>query len=88
VRVSKPDEEPRRQLLEAASGLTCLEAENAFARSMEPTTVSLARIVTETVPLSRLMAEPVKALRLWAQGRARPATAAEREAGSQRKLAA
>jgi hypothetical protein len=61
---------------------------DGFARSTEPTTVSLAKIAADSVPLSRLMAEPVKALRQWAQGRARCATSPENQSGSRRKLAA
>jgi MoxR-like ATPase len=61
---------------------------DGFANNIEPTTVSMARITTESVPLSRLMAESVKALRQWAQGRARCATSPEHQEGGRRKLAA
>jgi hypothetical protein len=61
---------------------------DGFANKGEPTTVSLARITSESVPLSRLMAESVKALRQWAQGRARCATSPEHQEGNRRKLAA
>ena len=83
-------------LAKATDGYTGAELEQividglyeAFVRDAEPTTVSLARIITETVPLSRLMAEPVKALRQWAQGRARCATSPATTDRSKRKLAA
>jgi hypothetical protein len=61
---------------------------NAFARDMEPTTLTFSMAIQNIVPLSRLAAETVQGIRQWAQGRARSATGAGRKPVKGRKIAA
>ena len=61
AKLKAPVGDDRDQILDAATGMTCTEAENAYA-------------LAETVPLSKLMAEQIAGLKKWSQGRCRMAT--------------
>ncbi len=83
------------QLARATEGLTGSEIEQlfidalheAFSRRAEPTDLTVAMLLNEFVPLSKLMGEQIDALRKWAKGRARRATALEKETAERRILA-
>ena len=61
---------------------------HAFARDMEPTTLTFSTAIQSIVPLSRLSAESVQSIRQWAQGRARSASSTVMKAAKGRKIAA
>ena len=77
-------------LVSASDGFSGAEIEGAIVGGMyraynvgaELTTQDLASELEQTTPLSRTRAEDIVAMRLWAQGRATPATSAEGPEGA------
>ena len=92
----KPGKFDLKALARATEGFTGSEIEqlvidglyDGFATGIEPTTVSLAKLIAQAVPLSRTMAEQVTSLREWARGRAKPATSPADASGHSRKMVA
>ena len=89
-----PNDLDVQQLSRICEGLTGAEIEAlyleamfaAFERGKDPTDLDIASALNCFVPLSKLMADSIAALKLWAKGRARPATLATPSESCGRKL--
>ena len=89
IHLAKRRRDPARfdveQLAAAADGFSGAEIEqaiisalyDAFYLGRELETGDVLRAIRETVPLSRTMSERISSLRVWAEGRARPASKPE-----------